>query len=352
MIETRMRTDMPKTAAEWVARLQGGHLPDDAHAEFRRWLASDTQHAIDFGFASMASRVAEQLGNSVIAHEELKALRSNPNGLGRLFRIQDFLSNFWPASPIIASAAVACLVGLWMLTHVSESRFPSLRNGDIATTAINEISNYDLPDGSTVTVNADSEIRIVFTKERRQVILDRGEAFFEVQHDTKRPFYVAAGVRNIVVTGTKFNVNSGLDGGAIQVAVVEGHVKVASVAQAPSNPTDVALSQGDVILFPEGGPAVRRTVSATSVAGWRSRRLYFESATLSEVLSEVNRYSAKRLVLSDPRLANLAISGYFRAGDNKALLFSLQELYHITANDDGDVLLLTDTPPSTANPKI
>lgn len=253
-------------------------------------------------------------------------------------------------SPIMGAVAALLLVVVWLWTQPSAPGSLTLANGDTATTAINEISVYALPDGSTITVNADSVVRVDFARAQRRVVLERGQAFFEVRSDRSKPFVVAAGLRNITVTGTQFDVRYDSSARPVQVAVVEGHVKVA--ANTTADAAETALYAGDAMAFREGLSPVRLQLDSRRLSAWRERQLHFEESTLGEVLADVNRYTEKRLVLADAQLADLPISASFRAGDVDAVLFTLRELYKIEASDRGDrwELIRSAAVPTTASP--
>jgi len=342
-----MRGDFPTTASEWVVRLDEGTLPPHAQAAFDKWLGQHPDHAAAFGRARATALLAKSLATSAEARQELEALKAARASYKRDWSWSAFGSSpqMWATKLVPALAGLLCVIGLGFWLFMSSYNPGALGNRDVAATGVNEISEYELPDGSKVMVNAVSTLRLDFTKDRRQVFLDRGEAFFNVRHNAKRPFYVTVGPRTIVVTGTQFNVKSTPDGSAVQVAVVEGNVEVNGETKTQQAVvTNIALSAGDFVRFPEGQPAVRGKIPPSSIAAWRSRRLHFDRATLDEVLMEVNLYSEKKLTLGDPRLGDVSISGYFKAGDTKSFLFSLQELYRISADDHGDELVLNIKP--------
>jgi transmembrane sensor len=308
------------------------------------WLARDSRNQADFTLARLTWSIARKLDTSDEARRELRALKSDPvHGRWGRFLLPATLNPFGAGTRILAPALVAVVLIVVGVGWFLESPRPShgvalLHNGDSASTAIGEISSYMLPDGSKITVNAQSAVRVGFTKTQRQIFLDSGEAFFEVHHNTKRPFVVVAGLRKVVVTGTKFDVEVNSPRSALQVAVVEGHVNVGDNHAKADDVT--TLHANDVFLFPEKGPPARLALAANRVSAWQTRRLYFEGTTIGDVLFSVNRFTAKPLQLADPQLAELPLSGAFTAGDTDAVLFSLQSLYGIQATDNGDVLML------------
>lgn len=336
-----MSHDIPSTAPEWIARMNAGPLSPELQTAFEAWLASDSGNQAAFTLARLTWSVAERLNASEVARNELRALAAAPVPWSQ--RLLGVLPDRFAAGPRAWAPAFAALLMVVVSTvwYLEASRGPVdpflLSQDQSAATGLGEISNYNLPDGSKVTVNAQSAVRMAFTRTERTLILERGEAFFEVHPDSK-PFVVVAGARRVVVTGTKFDVKLDDYRSGLQVAVVEGHVNVGNGAET-NNVTP--LKANDVFLFPDNGAPERLQVAANLISAWQTRRLHFEGTTVGDVLFSVNRFAPKPLRLANPQLAELPMSGSFPAGDTDAVLFSLQSLYGIEATDRGDVLILS-----------
>lgn len=171
-----------------------------------------------------------------------------------------------------------------------------------------------LADGSIMTLNTGSVAEVRYTDAERDVRLLNGQAIFRVAKNHARPFIVTAGDRRITATGTAFDVR--LDGGEVKVVLIEGHVNVAPVAPAglerliPSLAVQKMEAGEELVAVP--GEAIR--VSAVDVdqsTSWRRGQLVFRDERLAAVVAEVNRYSDTKIVIEDPRVANLKISGVF-----------------------------------------
>ena len=345
-----MIDDIPSTATDWVARLNAEPLSPGLRTALDAWLASDRQNQADFTMARLTWSVAAKLNTSDLAHGELRALKNASQGDSWIARlVRGTITSFGSASPHLVPAFIAVVLmfagAVWYFDAPPKpsNGLATLHNGEHALTAIGEISSFVLPDGSKLTVNADLNVRVAFTDEQRQIFLEHGQAFFEVQHNTKRPFVVVAGAQTIVVTGTQFDVKYDSHISATQVAVVAGHVNVRDSSHSADDNEVLALEAKDVYAFPQGGPPMRLALAANLVSAWQKRRLYFEGTTIADVLVSVNRFAPKRLELADPQLASLPLSGAFTAGDTDAILFSLETLYGIRAVDNGSVFMLNKT---------
>lgn len=149
------------------------------------------------------------------------------------------------------------------------------------------VVHYELPDGSTVWLNADSRLRypVRFTGGRRDVEL-RGEAYFEVEADSRHPFYVHtdAGM-SVYVYGTSFNVNAYDDEPAIRTVLLSGRVHVV----APDNRV-VRIEPDEQVLFDRASGALTTSrVRAEDACAWRDGRLVFRNTPLDEVLHRLER---------------------------------------------------------------
>jgi len=213
-----------------------------------------------------------------------------------------------------------------------------LKNHGAAQTAIGQITSYVLPDNTNMTVAANSAVEVDFSRQKRIIPLARGEVYLDVEHDREHPFVIAInGTHEVVVTGTKLNVNYDPSNNAVEVAVLEGRINVnRHTAQLESQ----EMTAGEVILFPEAGAPERRNLTPEQAAAWRVHQLFFDDARLSEILTEVNRYTPKPVVVADPELERLTLTGEFTAGDTATLRVSLQKLYGITAQDLGNQWVL------------
>lgn len=313
----------PRTGIAWLVRLNTGALSPADRRALMRWLSAHPDRLQELEAAEALHRQMTGLAGSAIAREQLAADLSAYRAAQRPFLPRFVLP--------LAAAAAAGLVAFTLLPQQDPSDLPRIKNHAGAQTGLGQIARYTLPDKSEITVAANSAVSVEFSGKRRDVALDRGEAFFDVQHDQDRPFVITAGDRKVTVTGTRFNVNSiGRD--ELEVAVVEGHVNVSYHAGGGAGEIE-QMSAGDVIYFPASGVPVRRALPPEQAAAWRSRKLYFDGAPLAQVIAEVNRYSAKPLVPENQDIMRLMLTGQFPAGDVSAVLFSLRQLYGIEAQE-------------------
>jgi len=218
-------------------------------------------------------------------------------------------------------------------------------NGERYTTPVGGLASVPMADGSNVTLNTDSQIRIALTDTERRVELGHGEAFFEVSKDPKRPFVVRAGDKRVIAVGTKFSVRR--EGDDIEIVVTEGKVRVEDGAAGQDSrvggSADVFLTPGSIARADDAGVLVqRRTLpEAEEHLSWRTGWLMFRDQGLADAIAEFNRYSARKIVIQDPAIASLKIEGNFRATNVEAFVRLLESGFPVRAEVRADQILLT-----------
>jgi transmembrane sensor len=182
-------------------------------------------------------------------------------------------------------------------------------------------------EGSVAYLNTRTRLRWLGSENDRRVELISGEALFDVVHDEARPFSVMMDGSEIRVLGTRFNVYR-KDNGDVTVTVLEGTVEVRGFAQGPSQPewTRLVKANQEIEYRPIGLVAEPHATDALRAVTWRSGVLQLpeEGATMAAVLDELNRYTDKRILIRDPRLADIKVGGAFNTRDVKSALQKLQ----------------------------
>jgi transmembrane sensor len=209
-------------------------------------------------------------------------------------------------------------------------------NGDRYSTPVGGLASVPMADGSNITLNTDSVIRVALTAKERRVQLEQGEAFFDVAKDSQRPFIVRAGDKRITAVGTKFSVQH-LDED-VRVLVTEGKVRVEDETSAP-----VLIAAGDVARAAGSGVVVQRAPPPQLEAflSWRAGYLRFHETVLADAVSEINRYNTRKIFVDDPRLAAIRISGTFRPTQYEAFVRVLQDGFAIEARTEGERITLS-----------
>lgn len=320
-------------AALWFQRLSEaeGERRKEIERGFRTWVAADPRHAEAFAAVSSAW---DAMGDHAVA-PEMVTLRhaaledARDAARARWYRRRGFHQWGIAASVAIAMIGAAAIFVLPQLTQ----------QGEVYATKIGERRAVTLSDNSRVNVDADSEISVEFSQDARLVRLLRGQAYFEVEKEPGRTFIVEANGRRVVATGTAFNVE--LIDGEIRVTLVEGRVVVRGVTAPTASeqrppPPIAELAPGDQLTVSATAPArIARPSNIESTTSWRQGKLIFDDEPLRDALVRMQRYSRAQIVVADPALASLRVSGVFNAGDMTAFVGALETYFPIDMVRDG-----------------
>lgn len=286
-----------RAITEHVARHSGEWTVADEQ-RLDDWLAEDPAHRRTW---QRLARMWETAGDLPLQPQS-RATRRQPHFLRR------------HAGPMFAGLAVVLLlVPPGMRLWYGETQTVS--------TGIAQLKTIKLPDGTTITLDADSELTYQFGYGQRRATLTRGEAFFTVQHDTLRPFEVVAGTGLIVDLGTRFDVE--IRNSAVNVAVLEGSVSIVNANSA------VELIAGQGTDYDAAGAISPVATVDDSVAEWREGKRVYRDVPLEQVLQSLRRYLPVSFELADPVLAQLRISGVFRVTDLRTFLATLQASFPV-----------------------
>lgn len=323
-------------ASIWLVRLDNGNLSDQSRKELKAWLLADKRHPI----------ALNAMADVWDGMDEVLSKISDDNITTKI--------SLWPVlKPIFKPIALAASVSffaifIWLAIpeNVQKNSYATL---------VGQQMDATFDDGSIIHLNTNSRIETEFSDDKRIIKLIKGEALFEVAHDPNRPFIVYAGDRLVQAIGTKFVVH--LDFEDIQVTVTDGKVKMSKVAlntelsdiKALTNATmkkdDVYIAKGEKVNV-ENGQAPKLThikpENINRELSWLEGKLIFDNEALFDVIEEINRYVNVQIVLKDPSLHNIPISGRFDLKDSDALIEAIELSFNMTSQRLGsNKILLT-----------
>ena len=217
---------------------------------------------------------------------------------------------------IAAGVVAAVAAGLFLL--FAPGLVVRLQSDQV--TAIAEVRSVNLDDGTVVLLGADSAIAVRYQDANRGVRLLKGEAFFQVAPDPRRPFRVVARDVEVTVLGTSFNVRLADDDGA-EVEVATGIVQVANAGENPA--ALLQLEAGDRARLGGTGMIERGLVQADEVAPWRHGQIVARDRPMADVIDELRRYYRGMIVVADDALRGRRVTGVYNLGDPKAALSAI-----------------------------
>lgn len=328
-------------AAAWVARFDAGDVSAKDQAAFQVWLNRSAHHrAAVAEYGSFWSEFDElgQLTNPVGAQREGDAQTRRP--------LQFSGTKVWLAA---CAAAVVVMVAaggfIWRETpdrpaarqaSVRQAAVPRPSGRQSYATAIGAQKKFTLADGSVVALNTNSQIDVEIRGDCRDIHLVRGEAYFDVVHDEKRPFVVHANQYVVRDIGTAFAVHL-TDKGLVNVRVTKGRVEIAALASAGATSHQAKnlgiLSAGEDVLFGqkiEHAEVVSDAELSRKLA-WRQGQLIYSGQPLADVLADISRYSDIEIELADPALRNLPVGGAFSVSQTDAIFAALENNFGVHA---------------------
>jgi transmembrane sensor len=333
-----------EVAAEWVVRLgsdQRTHADEDA---FRAWLEQDPAHAQAYADCAALWHAVGELVSTSEAHTTLKPLRA-PAPVKRRFNRRMVVLSALGTAVALAAAFIGPLVDNGVST---------------IQTAVGEQRRVQLADGSGVFLNTGTKLRVKLMATQRLIFIDRGQAFFEVAKDINRPFRVFAGRTEIRALGTAFEVRRTGDG--IQVTLEEGKVAIyrgedgsSELLGAPpptvTSPDSTfsrgtserlaVLTPGEQAVFKSTESVAIGKVDLTKTQAWRYGRMILDNAPLGDVISDLNRYGGVQIILADPRLADIRVSGVFHTGRPEDFIESVTAAFPVEiAREDKQTIVL------------
>ncbi|MDB9953898.1 FecR domain-containing protein [Porticoccaceae bacterium] len=347
-------------AALWIMRAEDNDMSAAQQQEFNTWLTSSDQHREAYTrlIALWGSLdILEELNDHAAAvdhqqsHKQTKRTTTPTSGLTlweRLVGQRPFTISTYAVS---AFASIA-LVGILGLGYQFINNLNQLHQGSY-TTALGEQQTIDLPDGSAMQINTNSQVEVSYTETARIIRLVHGEAYFDVAPNKQKPFSVYAGNGVVTAVGTAFSVF--LDNEKIDVIVEEGSVALASrpgglnlsgsnlngsnlngsnssgnnsIAQA-NNQLQAPLGEitaGQKAVFEKTVESLEMVAPAAMQRklSWLQGRLSFAGEPLSIVVASVSRYTGVTIDIDDPGLRQLPIAGSFNVGEVDAMIEALE----------------------------
>jgi transmembrane sensor len=334
-------------AAAWFWKKDSGNWTEQDQAEFEAWLNRSTAHRVAYlrlraGWKGAARLQALGAG---IPRGEVPPPGLWGNDLfpgGKNAAKQS--SSVKPKPSFKSLRWAVAIVAILAVGVTFYARNTHLLWANQYSTAVGELDTVSLPDGSRVTLNTDTRIHVDLSGKERRIDLRRGEAFFVVAKDATRPFVVYADDKRVTAVGTQFSVRRDADD--IQVVVTEGRVKLEQASTVielgklvgrsgrPATPLAAGAvartAKSDVLVQEGSAPDAEQRLS------WRNGYLVFDATPLADAVAEFNRYSARKIVIDDPSLSALRISGNFRSSNSDGFLWLLKSGFHVQIEEGDD----------------
>lgn len=250
-----------------------------------------------------------------------KALRQKPKQVS----IFNFYSNPWLK---VAAAIILIAAGVWIYTNKFSVKQVQFATQEIVKTDI-------LSDGSAITLNKHSIIQYPerFTGKQRNVILAKGEAFFNVSHNKAMPFIISTGGTTIKVVGTSFNVKNKY--GDVEVIVESGIVQVSKKG------IMVSLKPGEKVLIRRNTSELIKEKNPDQLYNYyRSKEFIANDAPLWRIVQVLNEAYDSHIVIGNKNLNDLPLNTTFKNESLDDVLQVISRTFKITMERKGDQIIL------------
>ncbi len=318
-------------ACYWL-NLKEEKCPDFNNEEFLKWLNLKEEHLHIY-------KKEKELRNNIkdISKDMLKELRDEV--FNELEETKKRRSLF---KTIISYSIASCLLLLVSFSIFDFFKSPEVLYSQEFISKNKVISNIKLPDDSIISIDSNSILKIKYYEKTREVILEKGKAFFWVKSNKNRPFLINANVTNVEVIGTKFevsNINNHVD-----VKVSEGRVKVAKIFNENKKPKFLALLEKgqEVSINNYGEIEELQNINISNIALWEKGKLIFKQDSLKNVMQEFRKYLDIEVEFETIQSSLYPISGEFEVNKFDDLLKSLPLLHPLLIEKNTNKIVIKE----------
>ncbi|WP_322965065.1 FecR family protein [Sphingomonas fuzhouensis] len=323
-------SEIEQTAAEWIARQEGGDWSAEDSDALRSWLDEGMAHKAAFWRLRHGWAAADRIGALGFQPAKPRSRRARP--------WRHWVKNR-PAIASAVAASLALVVGIGAVTLRTRPSDAPAPKPMLVQTPVGGQRTIALHDGSRVQLNTATVVRTAKDADTREVWLDKGEAYFDIAHRPDHPFIVHAGPRTVTVLGTRFTVRR--DGEKVTVAVLSGRVRVEDAIDGASSRAAV-IGKGDIAYAQSHGTLVALAApdQVNAMTGWRDGVLIFNNRRLADAVADFNRYSTLPIRIDDPAVANIRIGGTFQIDNSTGFLHLLQSAYGLEVRQRENEILV------------
>lgn len=271
-----------KQALSWYVKMQSSEFNNEKSQAFLDWLAESSANQAAF----------LRIEQAWIAGDAIQEIENK---------------NAWSLTNQVYAGAIAiCFIFACTLFLINLNLYPLEES---AYSTHQQISKFDLADGSKLTLHNNSKVLFHNSVEQRALTLIEGTIYLEVAKLKGRPFFVLTENTTTKVLGTKFSVTK--QGSDIEVTVTEGQVGLLPKSEdGQAAPPLIVLEQNQQIKYSEAmRHKLPRKVNANRHTQWQSGKLVFNQQPLHEVIKELNRHLAMPIVFNNPELEQTSVVG-------------------------------------------
>jgi transmembrane sensor len=173
-----------------------------------------------------------------------------------------------------------------------------------------------LPDSSIVWLNNETKFKYTSNFSNNRFVELSGEAYFNVRHDSKRPFVVKIGDQHIKVLGTRFSVNAYPEDKLIETSLISGSVEF-ETNQAINGKSSFLLEPGYSLFYDKQNNAItQQKIQSSYYEYWENGMYAFKDESLESLSVKIKRIFNVEIVFEDDFLKNKTYTGTISINDN------------------------------------
>lgn len=339
------QNSVEEQANAWLVCLYSEQISDATKEDFLTWLQASKKHASVYKQVEQAWRdipLAENIveHESLVEHKGTVAAQSQADveqtQTNKVVSIANRSHKKMNTLLAIAASLIITITGytLW---------WPQASQTQQYATAVGELKTITLPDNSLVYLAAKSTFTSYFSANERKVNLTSGTAYFDIEPNKNKPFYVVAGASEITVIGTEFEVRKGQE--HTRISVTEGVVSLSTILPSHSNTIDNPLKEmltvGQRAFMAKNGDLIaKNNVEKNNVATWKSGRLIYLDEKLDVIVEDVNRYRSVPIIIKSDELKELTFTASFDVDKSEEMLTALQQLPNINVVREAQAIFI------------
>jgi transmembrane sensor len=341
--------DLVATAMGWLVKTESPDCTSEQRQAFDEWLAEDVRHRVALTIATKSRGRIDRLTSlrpldGRVDPDLLLSPEYTPRAIQRP-RVTD------PDPPPVnrgsgkfkvfgfAALSVTAVCGWYLAGWFANNQL----NWESYATHVGGKETAPLPDGTAITLNTDSELRVRMTPEGREMKLTRGEVVIKAAHDDKRPFKLIVGKTVIQTAGADFDIRK-RDSGQVDIIVSRGRVAAEAVEKTlpfpffdSATPAQSVISEGYMAAIRPGDVQVSlmNADERARKTSWLHDVLEFRGETLAQAAADFNRYNRRQIVIDDPAIADRHVGGVFTNSDPESFVAALEVIINIRATTVG-----------------
>ncbi|HIS22985.1 MAG TPA: FecR domain-containing protein [Candidatus Cryptobacteroides intestinipullorum] len=298
---------------EYIFKCFRNELSEKEKADLDAWIAEDEANAGMYKEALVEYEYLLINGDVDALKEMAPVSHSGKTGIVR---------TIVKAAIGVAAAVAIFFTATWLSDYRMQKDLS--RNLITATALPGQIVSMGLPDGTSVQLNSGATMYYpaMFKGKEREVRLE-GEAFFEVAHDSKKPFIVKTFASDIKVLGTKFNVNADRNAGEFSVTLAEGSVQVSSLA----DPGRIIVMKPDEKVYMADGKLMVKRTKVKDEIRWKDGIIDIDGLDFDELIDKLEMAFGVDIVIDRETLPEFKYTGgRLRVSDG--IEYALKVLQH------------------------